>query len=107
MILHFSPKIAHLPVGWVGYRLAWRGKARGHPVVERREPVRNEWSGRRSNLSVRDLGLTTDEAGRFRLTRLRQGRYIIQVKAAGFKDRELEPIPAGTSDVVVTLARSP
>ena len=37
----------------------------------------------------------TDEAGRFRLAGLQQGRYFIEVKAAGFKDRELEPIPAG------------
>jgi hypothetical protein len=58
----------------------------------------------RSN--VAGLGLITGEAGRFRLTGLQHGRYLIEVKAAGFKDRELEPIPAGDGNVVVTLERS-
>lgn len=52
-------------------------------------------------------GVTTDDAGRFRFSELREGRYIIEVKAIGFKNRELEPIPAGDEDVVVTLERSP
>jgi hypothetical protein len=47
----------------------------------------------------------TDDAGRFRLARLQEGRYIIEVKARGHKDRELEPIPAGTENVAVTLER--
>jgi hypothetical protein len=48
----------------------------------------------------------TDDAGRFRFTGLQEGSYIIEVKAAGFKDRELEPIPAGDGNVDVTLERS-
>jgi len=51
-------------------------------------------------------GVKTDEAGRFRFVELQEGRYVIEVKAAGFKDRELEPIPAGDENVVVTLERS-
>ena len=50
---------------------------------------------------------TTGETGRFRLTGLQEGHYIIEVKADGFKDRELEGIPAGDEKVVVTLERSP
>ncbi len=61
----------------------------------------------RYNSDVRELELMADEAGRFRLTGLQHGRYIVEVKAAGFKDRELEPIPAGDGNVVVTLERSP
>ncbi|MGO9916722.1 MAG: carboxypeptidase regulatory-like domain-containing protein [Isosphaeraceae bacterium] len=52
-------------------------------------------------------GVKTDDAGRFRFEGLQEGRYIIEVKAAGFKDRELEPIRAGDEKVVVTLERSP
>jgi hypothetical protein len=58
----------------------------------------------RSNVAW--LGQITGEAGRFRLTGLQHGRYLIEVKAAGFKDRKLEPIPAGDGNVVVTLERS-
>jgi hypothetical protein len=47
----------------------------------------------------------TDDAGRFRLAGLQEGRFIIEVKARGYKDRELEPIPAGTENVTVTLER--
>ena len=49
----------------------------------------------------------TDEAGRFRFAGLQEGRYVFEVKAAGFKDRELEAIPAGDENVAVTLERSP
>jgi hypothetical protein len=52
-------------------------------------------------------GVRTDAAGRFRLGGLQEGRYILEVKAAGFKDRELEPIPAGEGSVAVTLERAP
>jgi beta-lactamase regulating signal transducer with metallopeptidase domain len=55
---------------------------------------------------VRD-GVRTDDAGRFRFAHLQEGRYIIEVKAPGYKDRELEAIPAGNENVVVTLERSP
>ena len=48
----------------------------------------------------------TDDAGQFRFTGLQEGRYIIEIKAAGFKDRELEPIPAGDGNVEVTLEPS-
>ena len=51
--------------------------------------------------------MKTDDAGRFRFAGLQEGRYVIEVKAAGFKDRELEPIPAGNENVAVTLDRSP
>jgi uncharacterized GH25 family protein len=61
----------------------------------------------RYNANVSDLRVWADEQGRFRLTGLQQGRYIIEVKAAGFKDRELEGIPAGDQNVMVTLERSP
>ena len=57
--------------------------------------------------SVGHLALTADEDGRFRLEGLQHGRYIIEVKAGGFKGRELEPIPAGDENVVVTLERGP
>lgn len=49
----------------------------------------------------------TDDAGRFRFGRLQEGRYAFQVKARGFKDRELEPVWAGNGNVVATLERSP
>ena len=61
---------------------------------------------RYTTTAVKD-GVRADEEGRFRLAGLQEGRYIIEVKAAGFKDRELEPIPAGDENVVVTLDRSP
>jgi peroxiredoxin len=61
----------------------------------------------RYSSNISGLGLTTGEAGRFRLTGLQHGRYLIEVKAAGFKDRKLEPIPVGDGNVVVTLERSP
>ena len=61
----------------------------------------------RYNSSVGHLALTADEDGRFRLEGLQHGRYIIEVKAGGFTDRELEPIPAGDQNVVVTLERGP
>ena len=60
---------------------------------------------RYTTTAVRD-GVRADEEGRFRLDGLQEGRYIIEVKAAGFKDRELEPIPAGSENVVVTLERA-
>ncbi len=47
----------------------------------------------------------TDDAGRFRFAGLQEGRYLIEVKATGFKPRELEPIPAGDGSVEVTLER--
>jgi Carboxypeptidase regulatory-like domain/AhpC/TSA family len=49
----------------------------------------------------------TDDAGHFRFSGLQEGRYVFGVKAAGFKDRKLEPIPAGAENIVVTLERSP
>ena len=61
----------------------------------------------RFNASVAELELMADEDGRFRLEGLQQGRYIIEVKAGGFTDRELEPIPAGDENLVVTLERAP
>jgi hypothetical protein len=54
-----------------------------------------------------DHTVTTDEAGRFRLTGLEQGIYSLEVKAFGFKDLELKDIPAGDANLVVTLERSP
>ncbi len=59
----------------------------------------------RYNADVRNLDVMADEAGRFQLTGLQHGHYIVEVKAPGFKDRELEPIPAGAGNVVVTLDR--
>jgi beta-lactamase regulating signal transducer with metallopeptidase domain len=49
----------------------------------------------------------TDEAGRFRFAGLQEGRYVFEIKAAGYKDRVLEPIPAGKEDFAVTLEHSP
>ena len=59
----------------------------------------------RYNADVRHLEVMADEAGRFQLAGLQHGHYIVEVKAPGFKDRELEPIPAGNDNVVVTLDR--
>jgi hypothetical protein len=50
--------------------------------------------------------IKTDDEGRFRFSGLQEGRYAVTAKATGFKDRELEPIPAGDENVVVTLERS-
>ena len=61
----------------------------------------------RYNADIQQLGLIADEAGRFQLTGLQHGRYIFEVAAPGFKDCELEPIPAGNETVVVTLERAP
>ena len=49
---------------------------------------------------------TTNKMGQFRFTGIQQGRYTIEVKAAGFKDKTIEKIPAGTENVTVTLKRS-
>jgi hypothetical protein len=61
----------------------------------------------RFNEDMRHLRVTADEAGRFRLADLEQGLYSIQFKAFGFKDRELEAIPAGEQNVAATLERAP
>ncbi len=50
--------------------------------------------------------VTTDATGRFRFTGIREGRYTIEIKAAGFKDGKVEAVPAGTENVAVTLKRS-
>ncbi len=55
---------------------------------------------------VQSDGVVTDDAGRFRFADLQEGRYVIKVKAAGFKDRELAAIPAGETNVVVALERA-
>jgi uncharacterized GH25 family protein len=47
--------------------------------------------------------VTTGATGQFRFTGLREGRYTIEVKAAGFTDGKVEKIPAGTADVGVQL----
>jgi uncharacterized GH25 family protein len=49
----------------------------------------------------------TDDTGRFRFAGLQEGRYVFEVKAAGYKDRTLEAIPSGSENVAVTLERSP
>jgi thiol-disulfide isomerase/thioredoxin len=49
--------------------------------------------------------VVTDAAGQFRLTGLREGRYTIEVMAAGFKNAKVEKIPAGTENVAVKLGR--
>jgi uncharacterized GH25 family protein len=51
--------------------------------------------------------VNTDDAGRFRFAGLQEGRYVFEVKAAGYKDRVLEAISAGDENVAVTLERSP
>jgi peroxiredoxin len=56
---------------------------------------------------LRSEGVTTDDAGRFRFAELQEGRYVIKVHAAGFKDRELDAVPAGETNVVATLERAP
>jgi hypothetical protein len=61
----------------------------------------------RYTTSVEEIGVMTGEAGRFRITGLQQGRYIIEVKAPGFETRQLEGIPAGDEAVTVTLEHSP
>jgi beta-lactamase regulating signal transducer with metallopeptidase domain len=48
----------------------------------------------------------TDDSGQFRFTGLREGRYTIEIKAAGFKNGKVEAVPAGTENVAVTLKRS-
>jgi hypothetical protein len=40
------------------------------------------------------------------LDRGKDGRYTIEIKAAGFKDGKVEKIPAGTENVAVKLKRS-
>jgi beta-lactamase regulating signal transducer with metallopeptidase domain len=50
--------------------------------------------------------VTTDATGQFRFTGVREGRYTIEVKAAGFRDGKVEKIPAGTENVAVKLKRS-
>ena len=50
--------------------------------------------------------MTTNETGQFRFKGIQQGRYTIEVKAAGYKDNTVEKIPAGTGDVTITLKRS-
>jgi uncharacterized GH25 family protein len=49
--------------------------------------------------------VTTDATGQFRFTALREGRYTIEVKAAGFKDGKVEKVPAGTENLAVKLER--
>jgi Carboxypeptidase regulatory-like domain len=49
--------------------------------------------------------ITTDAEGQFRFAGLREGRYTIEVKAAGFKDGRVEKTPAGSENVVVKLSR--
>jgi hypothetical protein len=49
----------------------------------------------------------TDDAGKFRFSGLQEGRYVIEVKASGFKDQKLEPIGVGDEEVAVRLDRSP
>jgi Carboxypeptidase regulatory-like domain len=49
--------------------------------------------------------VVTDAAGQFRITGLREGRYSINVKAAGFKNGKVEKLPAGTEDLAVQLKR--
>jgi Carboxypeptidase regulatory-like domain len=48
----------------------------------------------------------TNATGQFRFTGLREGRYTIEIKAAGFKDGKVEAVPAGTENVAVKLERS-
>jgi hypothetical protein len=72
-------------------------------------PTARQLRGVDEHRSTRPAGpdeVKTDEAGRFRFTGLQEGRYMIEVKAAGFKDRKPAPIPAGDDNVVVTLDRS-
>ncbi len=47
----------------------------------------------------------TDAAGQFGFTGLREGRFTIEVHAAGFKNAKVHKIPAGTENVAVTLER--
>jgi Carboxypeptidase regulatory-like domain len=61
----------------------------------------------RYTVDMRHLRTTADEAGRFRLTALQHGLYVLMIQANGFKDRELDPIPAGDENVVVILESSP
>ena len=72
--------------------------------TERQHYVNDEFQ---YTTGVEGNGVTTDGAGRFRLGRLQEGRYVIEVKAAGYKVWELEAIWAGNENVVVTLERSP
>ncbi len=48
----------------------------------------------------------TDATGQFRYTGLQEGRYTIEVNAAGFKDGKVENIPAGTENATVELKRA-
>ena len=50
--------------------------------------------------------VTTDATGQFRFTGVQEGRYTIEIKAAGFKDGKVEKVPAGTENVAVKLERS-
>jgi Carboxypeptidase regulatory-like domain len=48
----------------------------------------------------------TDATGQFRFTGFQEGRYTIEIKAAGFKNGKVEKVPAGTENVAVKLKRS-
>ena len=84
-----------------------QGKPIANAAVTPTQRQQYEGDVLRYTATRRRAGVRADEDGRFRLAGLQEGRYIIEVKAAGFKDRELEPIPAGNENVAVTLERAP
>jgi hypothetical protein len=49
----------------------------------------------------------TDDRGRFRFGGLQRGRYVIEAKVNGVRDREFGAIPTGDGGVVMTPERSP
>ncbi len=111
--MYIGPKLEPASVEFVldqGHAISGRVcDAQGKPVAFATvTPTERRLRGDREQTTIIPAGpapTKTDNDGRFHFDGLEEGSYLIEVKAAGFKYRSLDPVPAGETNVMVTLER--